>query len=481
MGTDDDKEPSFDARTWLRLAKPDAESVDDSVPVGQEPQTPSFDPRSWASASKINDLSETLEAVTTKSGASNSGPREPVPKRLFLVAGLSAVLGAVALSVFLWPRHPAGEATENVDAADRQGGGKRSLTVENVQALESALVGFGIDAASAAKAVGAVRSELGGEGSLRVVLQLNRTSTSIVLSHLEARRENGEGVRLQASEAGQFDATRLAAETTIQARLIRGQMDAESFYTSAVAQGLTDNLILPFAQVFTYDFDFQREIAPGDVFEAVIEQARDAIDRPVGEERLVYVALQTQAKSLAFYQFSQGDEGGWYDGAGRSVVRSLLRTPVEGARLSSSFGMRTHPILGYQRLHRGADFAAATGTPVYASGDGVVEVAENRGANGNMVIIRHTQGWRTYYLHLNAFAPAAKAGASVRQGVTIGEVGTTGRSTGPHLHYEVHTESGAIDPMSIQVEAGRTLQGSALAAFIVERDRIDRIRVERVD
>src|SRR5690606_25925726 len=139
------------------------------------------------------------------------------------------------------------------------------------------------------------------------------------------------------------------------------------------------------------------------------------------------------------YRFTpEGEEPGWFDGNGRSIVRAFMRTPIDGARVSSSFGYRKHPILGYQKLHRGVDFAAPIGTPIYAAGDATVEFAGPKGPNGNFVALRHDNGWRTLYLHMNAFGEGIVAGARVRQGQRVGEVGTTGRSTGPHLHYEVH-------------------------------------------
>ena len=153
-----------------------------------------------------------------------------------------------------------------------------------------------------------------------------------------------------------------------------------------------------------------------------------------------------------------------------------MRTPVEGARISSSFGLRTHPVLGFQKLHRGTDFAAPIGTPIYASGDGVVTWAAMKGANGNLVILQHDDGWQTYYLHMNAFGVGIAPQVRVRQGQEIGQVGTTGRSTGPHLHYELHINGEAVDAMAVQMDEGRRLEGPALEAFKAERDRIDALR-----
>ena len=255
---------------------------------------------------------------------------------------------------------------------------------------------------------------------------------------------------------------------------VRGELDGQSFYSSAVAAGVADVLVGEFANVFRYDFDMQREVHPGDVFEAGFEQRRNAAGEPVGAPVLVYAALSTAAKSRALYRF-QPDQGEaeWVDSGGRSNRRSLMRTPVEAARISSGFGPRGHPILGFVKMHRGTDFAAPTGTPIFAAGDAVVTVAGFRGANGNFVRLRHDNGWETLYLHMNRIADGIAPGARIGQGQQIGEVGTTGRSTGPHLHYEVHVAGQAVDPLSIETGGGRTLAGAVLKAFRGLRDRID--------
>ncbi len=190
--------------------------------------------------------------------------------------------------------------------------------------------------------------------------------------------------------------------------------------------------------------------------------------------------LTTQAKSVALYQFKPpGQEEGWFDGNGRSIIRAFMRTPVEGARISSTFGMREHPVLGFMKLHKGVDFAAPIGTPIYAAGDGLVQNAEMKGPNGNFVSILHDNGWRTLYLHMNAFGPGITPGVHVRQGQKIGEIGTTGRSTGPHLHYEMHIDNQPVDPMSIPLQSGPVLSGPVLADFFKNRDRIDALRAKQ--
>jgi murein DD-endopeptidase MepM/ murein hydrolase activator NlpD len=219
----------------------------------------------------------------------------------------------------------------------------------------------------------------------------------------------------------------------------------------------------------------QREVAPGDIFEVAFEQSYNPSNEPVGVPRLVYVSLRTATMSRSLYRFTPPNEreAGWFDGNGSSTVRALMRTPVDSARISSQFGMRTHPILGYQKLHRGTDFAAPTGTPVFASGNATVEFAGPKGANGNFIRLHHDNGWQTLYLHLNRILPGVAPGSKVLQGQQIGEIGTTGRSTGPHLHYEVHIDGQPVDPLQIQMGEGKSLSGPALTAFHKQRDAID--------
>jgi murein DD-endopeptidase MepM/ murein hydrolase activator NlpD len=195
----------------------------------------------------------------------------------------------------------------------------------------------------------------------------------------------------------------------------------------------------------------------------------------------LFVGLESRRGPRAFYQFlAPGDvRPDWYDADGKSARKFLMRTPINGARLSSGYGMRRHPILGYSRMHRGTDFAAPTGTPILAAGDGTIIRASRYGSYGNYVRIRHANGYETAYAHMSRFSRGLRAGGSVRQGQVIGYVGTTGRSTGPHLHYEVLRRGAQINPVNLQVANGRNLEGRALELFQIERARIDTLRQVR--
>lgn len=271
-----------------------------------------------------------------------------------------------------------------------------------------------------------------------------------------------------AVHAAQPAATRL--------RLFRGEMDEQTFYSSAVAAGVDDRLVAEIAGALAYDFDFVRDIHPGDVFEVAV-----GADKPAngGPPRLYYVSLVTAAKSKAIYRFQPTPDApaDWYDAEGRSARRSLMRTPVQGGRVTSTFGMREHPVLGFTRMHKGVDFGVPIGTPVYASGDGVIGWVGPHGDHGNYVRIDHSGQLATAYAHLSAFAAKLAVGTRVRQGDVIAFSGNTGISTGPHLHYEVIVGGQQIDPATFKQDLAPPLTGDGLKRFVRERDRIDALRL----
>jgi murein DD-endopeptidase MepM/ murein hydrolase activator NlpD len=258
-----------------------------------------------------------------------------------------------------------------------------------------------------------------------------------------------------------------------------GSID-DSLFLSAdradVPRGITVDLI----RLFSWDVDFQRDIRAGDGFEALFEEV--SLEDQSGAVRggdLLYGGLSLSGERLDAFRFTpEGGEAEYFDRTGRSLRKFLLRTPVDGARLSSTFGMRRHPILGYSRMHKGVDFAAPSGTPIYAAGSGRVVAAGRNGGYGNYVRIRHSGEYSTAYAHLSRFAKGIRSGQRVRQGQVIGYVGTTGRSTGPHLHYEVLRNDAQMNPLKIKQPAAAQLAGADLERFNEEVARIDQLRRE---
>jgi len=230
----------------------------------------------------------------------------------------------------------------------------------------------------------------------------------------------------------------------------------------------------------SYDVDFQREIHPGDTFEVFYANGITEDVRPRGRGTLLFSSLTTGGKKRSYYRFTTKDgQTDYYNDKGVSSKKPLMRTPIDGARISSGFGMRRHPILGYSKMHTGTDFAAPSGTPILAAGDGVVDYAARKGGYGNYVRLRHENGVKTAYAHMKRFAKGLKKGKRVRQGQVIGFVGTTGRSTGPHLHYEVLIKGKKRNPLKVKIAgSGRKLTGKDKRAFETEKSRIDRLRRE---
>ncbi|MHA1524692.1 MAG: peptidoglycan DD-metalloendopeptidase family protein [Alphaproteobacteria bacterium] len=250
-----------------------------------------------------------------------------------------------------------------------------------------------------------------------------------------------------------------------------------SLYRTARQQKVPDAVIVRMMRTHSYDVDFQRQIKAGDPFEVYYTGGGAAV---TGKKRatLLFSSLTTAGKKRSYYRFSSPDGvTDFYSAKGESSKKPLMRTPLNGARISSGFGRRKHPILGYTKMHSGTDFAAPRGTPVYAAGDGVVAMAGRNGGYGNYVRLTHKKGLATAYAHLHRIAKGIRPGARVRQGQIIAFVGSTGRSTGPHLHYEVMVKGRKKNPLTVKVAGtGRRLLGKILAKFRAEKTRIDRLR-----
>ena len=239
-----------------------------------------------------------------------------------------------------------------------------------------------------------------------------------------------------------------------------------SLYMAGRRAGLTSASLGELIRAFSWDVDFQREIRIGDKFETLFNLVLNENGTIVKSTELLFAVLTLRGKRKTIYRFYD-DEGNfeYFDETGSSAQKTLMRTPIDGARLSSGFGRRRHPILGYTKMHRGVDFAAPRGTPIYAAGTGIVELAQRNGAYGKYVRIRHNDIYKTAYAHMSRYGRNIRKGTRVRQGQIIGYVGTTGRSTGNHLHYEILKNGRKVNPMRIKMPPGRKLFGKNLARF----------------
>ena len=246
-----------------------------------------------------------------------------------------------------------------------------------------------------------------------------------------------------------------------------------NLYSAAVEAGIEPNIIIEFARIYGFEIDFQRDLRKGDTFEIYYERFEDGKGKVRDTGKIIYASMNVNNKDISLYGYEEKNEIGYYDVSGKSIVKSLMKTPINGARLSSAFGMRKHPILGFTRLHAGTDFAAPAGTPIMASGSGIVTRARWCGGGGNCVKIKHNSTYETVYAHMKNFAKGIREGKRVRQGQIIGYVGSTGLSTGPHLHYEVHVNKKKVNPQKLKLPSGKILKGDARKDFELKRIKID--------
>ena len=246
-----------------------------------------------------------------------------------------------------------------------------------------------------------------------------------------------------------------------------------NLYSSAVEKNIEPNIIVEFARVFGFEVDFQRDIRKGDWFEIYYEKFEDDNGKVRDTGKIIYASMKVNGEEINLYNFKYNNYEEYYDIEGKSITKSLMKTPVNGARLSSSFGMRKHPILGYNKMHRGTDFAAPMGTPIMASGSGTITRARWCGGGGNCVKIKHNSTYQTVYAHMKSFAKGVKEGRKVKQGQIIGYVGSTGLSTGPHLHYEVIVNGKKVNSQRLKLPSGKILKGNEREKFELERIKID--------
>tara|TARA_Y100000590_G_scaffold466917_1_gene643880 strand:+ start:153 stop:1481 length:1329 start_codon:yes stop_codon:yes gene_type:complete len=252
----------------------------------------------------------------------------------------------------------------------------------------------------------------------------------------------------------------------------------KSLYRSAVDLNVQPNIIVEFARIYGFQIDFQRDIRKNDTFQIMYEVFQDDNEKIFETGKILYANMILRGQQNELYFYNEKKFEGHYDNNGKSAKKALMKTPINGARLSSSFGMRKHPILGFNKMHRGTDFAAPEGTPVMASGDGKIIRSRWCGGGGNCVKIKHNSTYSTVYAHLSKFGSGIKEGVRVKQGRIIGYVGSTGMSTGPHLHYEVIENGKKINSQTLKLPSGKTLTGKNRKLFEVEKIKIDVLKSE---
>jgi len=254
----------------------------------------------------------------------------------------------------------------------------------------------------------------------------------------------------------------------------------QSLYKAASDEKIPANIIIEFARIYGFQVDFQRDIRKKDKFQIMYEIFLNEKNEIIETGEILFGNLKLSGQDNGLYYFDNEGSEGHYDKNGKSVKKALMKTPINGAKLSSPFGMRKHPIDGYNKMHRGTDFAAPTGTPIMASGDGVVKKAGWCGGGGNCVKIKHNSTYQTIYAHMSKFARGIKVGVRVKQGQTIGYVGSTGKSTGPHLHYEVIVNGKKVNSQKLKLPSGKILKGNERKLFETKKIKLDILKSEKI-
>ena len=355
---------------------------------------------------------------------------------------------------------------------------EKTLQVSYGSTLMDMLMNLGISTAEASEAIDSLR-DVYDVKSLRA-----GQDVTVTFNHAEDGLGRGDllSIALSPDPARTVTVNR-TSDAQFSAQESRRQLSREivhysgaihnSMFDSALNAGVPNAIIGSMIKALSYDVDFQRDVQAGDSFDVMFEGYYDAKGKLIRTGEMLYAAVTLAGHPIAMYRFedNQGTVG-FFNEKGESLKKALLRTPVDGAKITSGFGMRMHPLLGYTKMHKGVDFGVPTGTPIMAAGDGTVELAGYNGAYGNYVRIRHGNNFGTAYAHMSRIAQGIYTGKRVTQGQIIGFVGATGRATGPHLHYEILNGSAQVNPTSIKVPTGTKLTGRELDHFSDIKSRL---------
>lgn len=446
---------------------------------------------SWPDSAPADDVpagEAVASTVLTASSEESAGPFEEVAPG----EDMAALLSVEDIPAFAWkPRwmppiddslietafHPDDATPSPLEKAVRLGKGETFAGVLRELGLAAR------DVANAAEAlvehVSMKRLPVGQAMTVTMQAVGQGSSEESLLLALSIRPEPQREVTLERDAEGTFSVEERQIEVVTRARRASGEID-DSLIASAEAAGVPGPAIAEMLRAFSWDVNFQHDIKAGDRFDVLIEQSWTSDGHQVDPGRVLWAALTTDGgeKSYSIYRFEGRDgDDAFYNEDGESVVRALLRTPLNMSRISSGFGMRRHPVLKFTRLHSGVDFAAPPGTPVLAAGAGKVVEAGRKGGYGNWVKVWHSSDLATGYAHMSRIAPGIRRGKRVRQGQVIGYVGSTGLSTGPHLHFELHRGGRPVNPLTVaRSETRKRLGGSDLARFRQQVAEIDRMR-----
>ena len=299
---------------------------------------------------------------------------------------------------------------------------------------------------------------------LSILIPLSKTKKIQIVKNLETNELKKEEI-----------VTNLTKKLVLREGIIKS-----SLYNSAIKQKINPNVIIEFARLYGFQVDFQRDIRKNDSYQIVYETFIDENNEVFSTGEIIYANLVLRGQTNQLYFYPNKKSRGHYDENGKSIKKALMKTPINGARLSSPFGMRKHPILGFNKMHRGTDFAAPIGTPIMASGDGIVIKAGWCGGGGNCVKIKHNTTYQTIYAHMSKFSNLAVPGSRIKQGQVIGYVGSTGMSTGPHLHYEVIENGKKVNSQTLKLPPGKSLKGPMREEFEIVRIKTDVLKSDLI-
>ncbi len=312
------------------------------------------------------------------------------------------------------------------------------------------------------------------------IIQFNLDKTNNKISEFVYQTSNTQKIFLKRNiESDKFDEKILSIK--LDKKIVYNEnIILQSLYKAATDENIPANTIIEFARIYGFQVDFQRDIRKQDKFQIMYEIFLNEKNEIVETGEILFANLKLSGQDNSLYYFDKDGSEGHYDKNGKSVKKALMKTPINGARLSSPFGMRKHPIDGFNKMHRGTDFAAPMGTPIMASGDGVVKKAGWCGGGGNCVKIKHNSTYQTIYAHMSKFARGIKTGVRVKQGQTIGYVGSTGKSTGPHLHYEVLVNGKKVNSQKLELPSGKILKGKERKNFETNKIKLDVLKSEKI-
>ncbi len=424
-------------------------------------------------------------------------PRNLSPRSAKVAIGAVAILiaagagvGIVSLIQYQSPQGEKGLSAAQAKALEHQalaGASKRaglaapvslSVKVLSGETLQSAVQRTGVAADEAKSVVAALGQALdtvhikAGLAFQAAIARPRGQRGPARLIGLSMKTGPASTITLSRTFDGALKLRELEEKVTDETKVAQGHMEG-SLYESALKAGADSRLVSEAAKLFSHKIDFAREIHPSDQFKLVFVRKVTESGRTVATGDLLYAEVAAKGQTTRFYRFDNDGKTDYFDELGKNIKGFLLRTPVDSVRITSGFGMRMHPLLGYTRMHQGIDFGAPVGTPVYAAGSGVIKEVRWTGGYGHWLKIEHQGGWATGYGHLSAYAKGLRVGEKVTQGQVVAYVGSTGMSTGPHLHYEVMKGNEKLNPISAKVPQGTALGGRELAAFEAQRAYID--------